>query len=451
MKPYAVIGAGPMGLCTVRNLMKYGIPCIGFEIHNDVGGLWDIDSPTSTMYESAHLISSKKMTEFAEFPLPDHVAQFPHHSELRDYFRAYAKAFGLYERYEFNTEVVRCERDGNDWRITTRIVSGDGKGREQTRVFGGLLIANGTLHHPNIPKLPGDFAGEVLHSSAYRDPVIFDGKRVLLVGCGNSGADIAVDAVHRAKSVDISLRRGYYFLPKFIGGVPTDAVGGRIKLPRFIQQRISVALSRLMLGRPSQYGLPEPDYKMFESHPVINSLILHHIGHGDIHPRGDIASIDGHKVTFKGGDSGEYDMILLATGYKLHYPFIDQDLLNWVGYAPRLYLNVFHPEYDNLFLMGMVEAVGLGWEGRNEQAQLVALYIRQLSLGAESARRFKAIKRERAAQRTDGGVNYLDLERMAYYVHKDTYLKALRSHTADLRRDLQTEDTDAFTGNAEAI
>ncbi|WP_237061744.1 flavin-containing monooxygenase [Microbulbifer zhoushanensis] len=431
MKPYAVIGAGPMGLCTVRNLRKQGIPCIGFEIHSDVGGLWDIDSPTSTMYESAHLISSKKMTEFAEFPMDERVADFPHHSELRAYFRAYAREFGLYDCYEFNTEVVRCERDGDDWLITTRC-----HGEEQTRAFGGLLIANGTLHHPNMPQLPGEFDGELIHSCDYRDPAVFDGKRVLLVGCGNSGADIAVDAAHRARTVDISLRRGYYFLPKFIGGKPTDAVGGKIRLPRFVQQRISAALARLMLGRPSQYGLPEPDYKMFESHPVINSLILHHIGHGDVHPRGDIASIKGNTVTFADGHSAEYDMIVLATGYKLHYPFIDREHLNWQGMAPSLYLNAFHPEYDNLFLMGMVEAAGLGWEGRNEQAELVALYIRQLADGARSAADFQAIKRQRATARADGGMKYLQLERMAYYVHKDTYLKALRTHRRQLQRDL---------------
>ncbi|WP_226667291.1 flavin-containing monooxygenase [Microbulbifer aggregans] len=443
MKPYAVIGAGPMGLCSVRNLAKHGIPCVGFEIHSDVGGLWDIDSPTSTMYESAHLISSKRMTEFAEFPMGDDVALFPHHSELRQYFRDYARKFDLYRHYEFNTEVVSCERVGDDWQITTR-----SDGREQTRTFGGLLIANGTLHHPNRPQLPGEFTGEVLHSADYRDPAIFDGKRVLLVGCGNSGADIAVDAAHRARSVDISLRRGYYFLPKFIAGKATDALGGKIKLPRFIQQRISAAISRLMLGKPEQYGLPKPDYKMFESHPVINSLILHHIGHGDIKARKDIEKIDGNKVTFVDGSCREYDMIMLATGYKLHYPFIASEELNWTGFAPRLYLNVFHPEYDNLFLMGMVEAAGLGWEGRNRQAEMVALYIQQLAKGAKSAQQLKATKREKAGARADGGMQYLELERMAYYVHKDTYLDAMAGHTRDLLKDYGAGDTDRIPATA---
>jgi len=445
MKPYAVIGAGPMGLCTVRNLRKFGIPCIGFEVHSDVGGLWDIDSPTSTMYESAHLISSKRMTEFAEFPMDERVAEYPSHKEMCIYFRAYARKFGLYNFYEFNTEVVKCVHDGEDWLITTR-----SKGREQTRLFRGVLIASGTLHHPNKPELPGQFLGEQIHSAQYRSPKIFVNKKVLLIGCGNSGADIAVDAVHRAKSVDMSLRRGYYFLPKFIAGKPIDQLGGSLKIPYAIKRRITKALIKFTLGSPSQYGLPEPDYRLFESHPVVNSLLLHHIGHGDIDPRPDITSVDGKKVYFSDGECREYDLIVQATGYKLHYPFIDANELNWSGHAPSLYLNVFHPESDNVFMMGMVEAAGLGWEGRNKQAELVALYIHQLASGAPSAARFRKVIKQRAAKRADGGMQYLDLERMAYYVHKDTYLKALRTHRAEMQRDLIAQTAFFPTGESVA-
>ncbi|WP_444904613.1 flavin-containing monooxygenase [Microbulbifer sp. CnH-101-E] len=445
MKPYAVIGAGPMGLCTVRNLLKHGIPCIGFELHGDVGGLWDIDNPTSTMYESAHLISSKKMTEFAEFPMGESVADYPSHRKMRDYFCSYAREFGLYGHYEFDTEVLRCERSGENWLITTRR-----KWQERTREFSGLLIASGTLHHPNQPALPGQFSGELLHSAQYQSSEIFAGKRVLLIGCGNSGADIAVDAVHKAKSVDISLRRGYYFLPKYIAGKPIDQLGGKLRLPLFVKRRLTKALVKFSLGSPSQYGLPEPNYRLFESHPVVNSLLLHHIGHGDINPRSDIKSVHGNKVKFSEGGCGEYDLIVQATGYKLHYPFIDSSELNWSGYAPSLYLNVFHPESDNLFMMGMVEAAGLGWEGRNKQAELVALYIRQLISGAPSASRFRKIIQQRSANRVNGGMHYLDLERMAYYVHKDAYLKALRTHKADLQKDLLPREEVFHTNRSEA-
>lgn len=429
---YAVIGAGPMGLATARNLKKYDIPFIGFEIHSDVGGLWDIDSPTSTMYQSAHLISSKRMTEFAEFPMADEVATYPHHSQLRHYFRDYARHFSLYDHYEFSTEVIAAERLTEGWRITTRC-----QGVEQTRQFTGLLIANGTLHHPKQITLPGKFSGRVMHACEYKTPEIFRDQRVLIIGCGNSGADIAVDAVHQAKRVDLSVRRGYYFLPKFLLGKPVDSLGGKMKLPRAIKQRLDAWMIRAVIGKPSDYGLPDPDYKMYESHPVINSLVLHHLGHGDIRARRDIRSVMGYTVTFADGEQADYDIILTATGYKLDYPFIDRKYLNWSqSGAPSLYLNVFHPDYDDLFVMGMVEAAGLGWEGRNEQAEMVALYLRQIHARSSSALQLQKHKRTNANKRMDGGYRYLQLDRMAYYVSKDEYRSTVLSHIKKLKEDL---------------
>lgn len=428
---YAVIGAGPMGLSMARNLAKYGLDFVGFEIHADVGGLWDIDSPTSTMYASAHLISSKHMTEFAEFPMDEDVATYPHHSQMRNYFQKYAQAFGLYDKYEFETEVVSVVRQGQGWLLTSRH-----QGVETQRQFDAVFLCNGTLHKPNRPTLPGTFSGEIMHSAEYKQADSFRDKRVLMVGCGNSGADITVDAVHAARSVDLSVRRGYYFLPKFLMGKPIDTFGGLIKLPRRAKQMLDAALIRAAVGKPSDYGLPDPDYRLYESHPVMNTLLLHHIGHGDVRVRGDIAQCEGQRVTFKNGEQGEYDLIVLATGYDLDYPFIDPVEINWQGAAPQLYLNAFHPQADDVFVMGMVEASGLGWEGRNKQAELAALYLRQLRDGAASAQRFKQLKQQRCGQRLDGGYAYLQLDRMAYYVNKQEYLDALNGHIAELKADL---------------
>jgi hypothetical protein len=428
---YAVIGAGPMGLATARVLQKHGVPFVGFESHAEVGGLWDIANPQSTVYESAHLISSKRMTEFAEFPMRDEVAPYPPHHELKRYFSEFADHFGLRQHYEFRTTVVRVERAAaGGWQVTT---TSDGNSR--TRHFAGVLIATGTLHHPHQPALPGTFAGTVMHSAQYKSPSVFAGKRVLIVGCGNSGADIAVDAVRSARSVDLSVRRGYWFLPKFLKGRPIDTFGGLIQLPRPIKQRLDGLLIRLVVGRPSDYGLPDPDYRLYESHPVMNSLVLHHLAHGDITPRGDVSSVSGRRVTFADGATGEYDLILQATGYALHYPFIERAALHWGdGPAPQLFLNVMHPEDDSLFLMGMVEASGLGWQGRYEQAELVALYLKQLATRHPAAIALQREKRERFAQRVDGGFRYLPLDRMAYYVHKASYLKEIRRHVRALSR-----------------
>ncbi len=138
---YAVIGAGPMGLACVRNLAQAGLPVTGLELHTDVGGLWDIENPHSTMYDSAHLISSRHMTEFAEHPMDDAGAAYPHHREVRDYLAGYADRFDLRRHYELGTRVVSARPHARGWELVT-----EHDGAQQTRVFEGLLVASGTLH-----------------------------------------------------------------------------------------------------------------------------------------------------------------------------------------------------------------------------------------------------------------------------------------------------------------
>jgi len=427
---YALIGAGPMGLAAAKVLTEQGIPFQGFELHSDVGGLWDIDGPRSTMYDTAHLISSKRMTEFSDFPMRDEVAEYPSHGELKRYFRDFARHFDLYRHYRFNAEVLACVPlggSGDGWEVTWRDPEGD-----HSATFAGVLIANGTLSHPNMPDFAGDFAGELIHSSAYRAASQFDGKRVLVIGAGNSGCDIAVDAIHHGVSCDLSMRRGYYFVPKYVFGKPADTLGGAVKLPMPIKRVIDGAILKWFVGDPQKYGFPKPDYKLYESHPVVNSLVLYHAGHGDIRIRPDIDRLDGHTVHFRDGTQAEYDLILAATGYKLDYPFIEKALLNWQGDAPHLYLNAMHPERDDLFVLGMVEASGLGWQGRHEQAEMVVRYITGLAAGSDAAARLRA---EKAAgfDRATGGMTYLELPRMAYYVDKATYRKAVGRWIAALR------------------
>ncbi|MGB0504622.1 MAG: flavin-containing monooxygenase [Pikeienuella sp.] len=426
----ALIGAGPMGLAAAKLLSEHDIPFQGFELHSDVGGLWDIEAPLSTMYESAHLISSKRMTEFTDFPMDEAVAEYPSHRELRRYFRAFADHFDLRRKYHFNAEVLRCEPlgdDGDGWRVQWR--DGDG---EQEAQFAGVMIANGTLSTPNLPEFEGEFAGEFLHASEYKSPSQFAGKRVLVIGAGNSGCDIAVDAIHHGVSCDLSMRRGYHFVPKYVLGRPADTLGGAVKLPMSIKRRIDKAILGLFVGNPQKYGFPEPDHKLYESHPIVNSLVLYHAGHGDLSVRADVKAFDGQTVLFRDGTSGEYDLILAATGYKLDYPFIDDTLLNWQGDAPHLYLNTMHPDRDDVFVLGMVEASGLGWQGRHEQAEMVVRYIKGLRTGSASAKKLKAEKAG-GFSRVTGGVKYLNLPRMAYYVDKATYRGAVGSWIGKLK------------------
>ena len=417
---YAVIGAGPAGLSAARNLQRFGVPFDGFEAHSDVGGLWDIHNPRSTVYESAHLISSKEMTEFAEYPMPADTPDYPDHAILGQYFRDFARHFKLYDHYRFGASVVGVwPEDASAQYWLVQLDSGE------IYRYRGVLIANGTLSEPNRPDFRGQFSGRLMHSSEYKSARVFEDQRVLIVGAGNSGCDIAVDALHRASRVDMSLRRGYHFVPKYMLGKPADQLGGGLPLPRPLKQRLDRFLLRLFTGNPERFGFPRPDHKLYESHPIVNSLVLYHAGHGDLGIQADIREFEGHTVRFVDGSEAEYDLVLLATGYKLHYPFIDREHLNWRGASPELYLNVFHPSYDNLFVLGMVEATGLGWQGRYEQAEMVARFVEARDREADAA---AWLRKRKAGGNPDlsGGFRYLKLDRMAYYVHKSTYLREVR-------------------------
>ncbi|WP_307298102.1 flavin-containing monooxygenase [Microbacterium natoriense] len=423
MSTYAIVGAGPSGLASARALSRRGIRVEGYEASHGVGGLWDITNPRSTVYESAHLISSRTTTEFAEFPMRTTV-DYPGHRVLLEYFRDYAEHFGLTSLFRFGTTVTRLEPRDGGWDLTST-----GPDGQRTRRYDGVVLANGTLAHPNLPTFAGEFSGEILHTSDYKSAGQLAGKRVLLIGAGNSGCDIAVDAVHRAASVDMSVRRGYYFVPRYLFGRPSDTLNQRRQLPPRIKQAVDSRVLKAFTGDPVRFGFPKPDYRIYESHPIVNTLILHHLGQGDLRVRPDVERFDGAAVRFRDATSGEYDLVLLATGYTLDYPFVDRAHLHWQGASPRLFLNMFPVSFNGLFVMGMIEASGIGWQGRYEQAELLAAY---LDAAPENAAAFRDRVTGEPWPDVTGGYHYLGLDRMAYYVNKDAYRAAVRREKAAL-------------------
>lgn len=434
MNHYAIIGAGPSGLAAARALQKAGVPFVGYEASHGVGGLWDITAPRSTMYESAHLISSRTTTEFAEFPMRSTV-DYPGHQEVKRYFDDFATAFSLGEHFHFNTRVISVtpQADGSGWQLTA-----SGQEGEVTENYRGVILANGTLAEPRIPHFDGEFTGELIHSSDYTHPSQLSGKRVLIVGAGNSGCDIAVDAVHHAARVDMSVRRGYYFVPRYLFGRPSDTLNQGRPLPRVIKQFLDARLLRLFTGDPTTFGFPKPDYKIYESHPIVNTAVLGHLGQGDLRIMPDIARFDGTRVHFRAKGRAEspqsetYDLVLLATGYQLDYPMVQRTDLNWHGAAPELFLHIFPPNFNGLYVMGMIEASGIGWQGRYEQAELIASYLQAERHDPARAAGFRQRVAEQPWPDLTAGYRYLGLERMSYYVNKDAYRNAVRRERSRL-------------------
>lgn len=385
----AVIGGGPTGIGVGRELAEGGIDFDLYEAASDFGGVWNSEAPCGRTYDSLHLISPKFNTQVPDFPMPDDYPVYPNHHLMLRYIRSYASHFGLYDHARFNAPITRLTPEGGGWRLTS------GAGHDEA--YSLVVVCTGLHREPRYPDpaYPGTFTGEVLHSRDYKGLDQLRGKRVLVVGGGNSGCDFAVDAVHSAAAVYHSTRRGYYYQPKFIAGKPTPQwmmeLGAKFKTKQETQAYIAQVF-RLAGYDGTDYGLPRPDYPLDGAHPVMNSLILYHIGHGDIIPKGDVASFAGKTVTFKDGSAADIDLILYATGYRRDFPFLDSTLLEWKSGIPDLFLHSTPRNHDNLLFMGFINsAAGLG-DGLKTQGLFVLNYARALAGRTPGLEAFLAAK-----------------------------------------------------------
>jgi amino acid transporter len=420
---YCIVGGGPNGLLAARAFKLAGIPFDQFERHSDVGGIWDIDNPGTSMYESAHFISSKYTSNFFGLKMPEDFPDYPSWRQLHAYIRDFADAFDLKRGIAFNTEVRHAEPLGADAKDGWRVTLSNG----ETRTYRGIVCANGVTWHASLPDYPGldRFQGQVMHSVAYRSADIFRGKRVLIVGAGNSGVDIACDAARAADAAFISVRRGYRFVPKHIFGVPTDVFLSGVHPPKgvVIPDDPSKMLDAVV-GDLTRYGLPAPDHKALESHPIMNTQILHYLAHGDLKAKRDVKAFTATGAVFADGSEEQIDLVLFATGYNYKIPYLDETLFTWKQGHPELYLNIFHRTLQGLSVVGFVEFASAGYQRFDEMAQMAAMdaFIRQS--GGPRAEEWSRLKREDRPN-LRGTKNYVDSPRHANYVDVAVYRRIL--------------------------
>lgn len=425
---YCLIGAGSSGLVAAKTFLESGIDFDCYEREDDVGGNWYYGRPHSSVYQSTHLISSKPLTEYTDFPMPADYPDYPHHPQVWEYLRSYARHFGLYQHIQFNCGVQRVEplEQGRYWQVTLD--------SSRQRIYRGLVIANGHNWDPKWPDYPGRFDGLVLHSARYKTPDVLAGRRVLVVGGGNSGCDIAVESAQHAAATFHSLRRGYHYLPKFFRGLPIDQCGERLlrwRLPLWLRRAVSTLAIRWVLGRPERFGLPRPDHRLFETHPIVNSQLIYYAGHGRIRVKPDVAALSGGSVRFVDGTVEPIDVIIYATGFRLSFPFMDAAHLNWHDGRPHLFLNVFHPRYDNLFVIGLIQPDSGQFGLADYQSQLVARFIAARKSDHPSARAFWRLATRSQAD-LSSGIRYVASSRHLLEVEHFGYRRRLQRLIARL-------------------
>ena len=378
----AVVGAGAAGLTAMKAMLDAGVDVLAFEKGDRVGGLWVMDNTSglSPAYASLHLNTSKGRTQFADFPMPGEWEDYPAATKVASYLAAYADEFGLTDHIHFGSSVERVEKvvDADTGTQFWEIESSGTDGSVTVHHADAVVVANGHNWDPKWPSptYPGTFAGTQMHAHDYRSPEAFRGKRVLVVGMGNSAMDIAVDASHVAHDVLLSARHGSWVVPKYLFGRPADATGAALTaLPWRLRQQVAQRMLTLAVGTPQSYGLPEPSHGLFQNHPTISDTILHRITHGEVRPVTGIERFDGERVRFSDGRVEDVDVIVWATGYRVTIPFLSEDYLGEDAEAMPLFHRVFHLDDPSLMFTGLMQSTGAALPVVEAQGKLAAAWV----------------------------------------------------------------------------
>jgi cation diffusion facilitator CzcD-associated flavoprotein CzcO len=354
-----------------KRLKDLGLAYDCFEKSDNVGGNWYYNNPNgvSSCYQSLHIDTSKWRLAFEDYPVPEDWPDFPHHAQLLQYFNDYVDHFGLRETITFNTSVEDVsDLPGGRYRV--KLSTGE------AREYDAVCVANGHHWDARMPVYPGTFNGYQVHSHHYRDPFApydFRGKRVMIVGAGNSAMDISSELSQRplAEKLFISMRRGVWVLPKYMNGTPADKAVLPAWLPPKLGRKLAKAAIKKSIGNMEDYGLPKPDHEPLDGHPSVSGEFLTRVGCGDITPKPGIERLDGDHVVFTDGSREKVDAIIWATGYNTTFPFFKQDELTPKDNVFPLYKRMVKPGRESLFFLGLAQPLPTLVNFAEQQSKLV--------------------------------------------------------------------------------
>ena len=430
-----IVGAGSSGIVCAKILRERGIPYDCFEKGSGIGGNWRYgnDNGVSAAYKSLHINTSKAKMAYSDFPMPEDYPDFPHHSQILDYFEDYVDHFGIRDSITFHTTVRRIEpagdgRDAHGWDVTVQGPDGE----TRTERYGAVLVANGHHWCAHRPEFPGRFDGLEIHSHDYKTPDVIQGKRVLVIGVGNSGVDIACESARFAERTFLSTRRGAHVVPKYILGRPLDEWNSPFtsRLPMWLQRPVFRLLLFLSRGQQRRYGFPTPDHPFGAEHPTVSNELLNLVGHGRITVKPNLTDRLGDRVRFEDGSEEEVDVIVYATGYEISFPFLDRELVNPERNELPLYHRVVRPDLPNLYFVGLVQPLGATMPLAEIQGEWVADLL-EGTAGLPSA---EEMEEELRKEREEVRKRYVDSRRHTIQVDFYPYCRTVERERRKGRR-----------------
>lgn len=370
-KQVCIVGAGPSGIAAAKALKQRGIRFDCFERRGRIGGLWAItDGEVQASYPSLECNTSKRRTQFSDFPMPKAFPPYPHNTQMARYFDAYVDHFGVRDSITLNSEVRRVVRTADG----TWDVDVDPGG---VRRYDAVVVANGHHREPRWPDppFPGHFDGCQLHAHDYVGPAGFEDRSVVVLGMGNSAMDIAVELSAVAKTVHLASRRGAHIVPKFAMGQPIDTFNTALPLPWAVKRAFFSLIVRGTIGRPQDVGLPAPDHRLGGAHPTVSQHITERVRAGAVVPTANIAELAGGRVRFTDGASVDADTIIYCTGYNVSFPFLGPEIMAVDDNRVDLFHQVFPPDMPGLMFIGLVQPFGALMPVAQAQAEWVADHL----------------------------------------------------------------------------
>ncbi|XP_070765277.1 flavin-containing monooxygenase 5-like [Enoplosus armatus] len=371
----AVIGAGISGLTSIKTCLDEGLEPTCFESSHDIGGLWrfkdDPEPGRANIYFSVILNSSKERMAFSDFPPPAELPNNMHHSEVLQYLRLYAQAFKLLQHIRFQTSVISVRQRSDfaatgQWEVETE----SKEGQRKTHVFDAVIVCTGHFTEPHLPlkDFPGieSFEGRYFHSWDYRNAEGLQGKRVVVIGIGSSGGDIAVDVSRVAEKVYLCIRSGAWVVSRVgQGGLPVDMLGTS-RMDMMLQKLFPSWIARMLEKKVNKvfdhglYGL-KPKHGIFAQNAVVSDDLPARILSGRVQVKTNVKEFCGSSVVFVDGSTiDKVDVVVFATGYNYSFPFLPSALQAKCGYRLRLYKHVFPPAltWPTLAVVGFVHGLG---------------------------------------------------------------------------------------------
>lgn len=360
---FLVIGAGPVGLAIAKSLKDASIPYQQVEASDDVGGNW-----YHGVYETANILSSRKATEYPDFPMPNDYPDFPSAAQMYAYYKLYADQFDLRSNVMFHTKVIGVTpAENNLWLVEFE--------NGTKTIYKGVLICNGHHWSKRFPKYEGEFKGEAFHSKDYKTPEQLRGKRVLVIGAGNSAFDISSECARVSEKSFLSVRRGIWIFPKTFMGKPLSEFQSGV-LPNWLRMRLGKLMLKLAIGKPEEYGLPKPEIGIFDRHPTINTDTLINIKNGRIKVKPGVKRLLESGAEFEDGTREEIDTIVYATGFNVDIPFLPEKLNRVEKSVVKVYAYSMYDDYKNIYIIGWFQPRGGVGSLITPYAELIARLVK---------------------------------------------------------------------------